>query len=152
MGGTDDPGNLMEVSVEEHAELHFDLYTKYGKWQDWVAFHCLSGQIDNEEATLEAIRFSSRETCIKRNAENNPMWNQESKDKMVKSRLEWIKNNPEKEVERKAKIKNANTGKVRNQEHRNNYSQSSKERWKDPEARKRQSEAVKKSWINRRAK
>ena len=42
-GGTDDPSNLIEVSVEEHAELHFDLYLTNGKLQDWAAFHLLAG-------------------------------------------------------------------------------------------------------------
>ena len=26
MGGTDEPENLVEVSIEEHAELHFDFF------------------------------------------------------------------------------------------------------------------------------
>ena len=30
MGGTDDPSNLIELSVEEHAEAHKVLFEKYG--------------------------------------------------------------------------------------------------------------------------
>lgn len=43
MGGTDEPSNLFECSVEEHAELHFALYLEHGCIGDWVAFHMLSG-------------------------------------------------------------------------------------------------------------
>ena len=31
MGGTDDPNNIIELSVEEHAKAHFELYQK--TWQ-----------------------------------------------------------------------------------------------------------------------
>jgi len=47
----------MEVSVEEHAELHLALYLEHGRWQDWVAFHALSGQMTMGEAKREAIRI-----------------------------------------------------------------------------------------------
>lgn len=48
-GGTDDPSNLVEVTIEEHAELHLDLYLTHGRWEDWVAYHMVSGQIGKEE-------------------------------------------------------------------------------------------------------
>lgn len=31
MGGTDDPSNLVELTVEKHAEAHRQLYEQYGK-------------------------------------------------------------------------------------------------------------------------
>ena len=39
MGGTDDPSNLVELTVEEHAQAHLELYDfKYGKPEDaWAA-------------------------------------------------------------------------------------------------------------------
>lgn len=49
MGGTDDPENLIELTIEEHAEAHRILYEKYGKWQDYYAWKGLSGQIGREE-------------------------------------------------------------------------------------------------------
>ena len=49
-GGTDEPSNIIEVTVEQHAELHLALYLEDGHWQDWIAYHCLSGQIGKEEA------------------------------------------------------------------------------------------------------
>ena len=55
-GGTDEPSNIIEVRVEQHAELHFALYLEDGHWQDWVAYHALSGQMSMSEASQEAIR------------------------------------------------------------------------------------------------
>lgn len=53
-GGTDDPSNLIEVTVEEHAELHFARYLEYGELGDWVAAQTLSGQMSRAEAIAEA--------------------------------------------------------------------------------------------------
>lgn len=49
MNGSDDPSNLIELTVEEHAEAHRKLYEQYGKWQDKIAWQMLSGQIGKEE-------------------------------------------------------------------------------------------------------
>jgi hypothetical protein len=48
-GGTDDPSNIIELSVVEHVEAHKVLYEKYGKWQDKLAYKGLSGMIGKEE-------------------------------------------------------------------------------------------------------
>ena len=55
-GGTDDPSNLIKVTVEEHAELHFARYLQYGELGDWLAAYGLSGQMPFAEATAEARR------------------------------------------------------------------------------------------------
>jgi hypothetical protein len=55
-GGTDDPDNLVKVTVEEHAELHFARYLQYGEMGDWVAANTLSGQMTQAEAIAEARR------------------------------------------------------------------------------------------------
>lgn len=49
MGGTNDPENLIELTVEEHAEAHRKLYEQYGHWQDHLAWKALSGQINSDE-------------------------------------------------------------------------------------------------------
>ena len=60
MGGSDDPSNLVELTVEEHAEAHRVLWEQYGNWQDNVAWKALSGQITNYEANLIAsIKYNT---------------------------------------------------------------------------------------------
>jgi hypothetical protein len=53
-GGTDDPSNLIELSVEDHAEAHRLLYEKYGKQADFYAWQGLSGIIGKEEQVKAA--------------------------------------------------------------------------------------------------
>ena len=64
-GGTDDPSNLVKLSIEEHAEAHRKLYEQYGRWQDSLAYRALSGMIGNEEVILESISHKG---------ERNPMY------------------------------------------------------------------------------
>jgi len=55
MGGTDDLENLIELTVEEHAEAHRKLFEQHGCWQDEIAWKALSGQITMNEATKKSI-------------------------------------------------------------------------------------------------
>jgi hypothetical protein len=59
MGGSNDPSNLIELTVEEHAEAHRILWEKHGKWQDKIAWKTLSGQISIQEARLEMMKHSN---------------------------------------------------------------------------------------------
>lgn len=45
-GGSDDPSNIVNLTIEEHAEAHRILWEQHGRWQDHVAWKMLSGQID----------------------------------------------------------------------------------------------------------
>lgn len=56
MGGTNDPSNLIELSVEEHAEAHRRLYEQYGRWQDKIAWQGLAGLIKHEDIMAEMYR------------------------------------------------------------------------------------------------
>ena len=55
IGGTDEQSNLIELSVEEHANAHKELYEKYNRWQDKVAWQALSGMIGKEEILHEVF-------------------------------------------------------------------------------------------------
>lgn len=55
MGGTDDPTNLIELSVADHAEAHRVLFEKHGKSEDELAWRALSGQISLDEIAKVAI-------------------------------------------------------------------------------------------------
>ena len=56
MGGSNDPSNLIELTVAEHAEAHKKLFEEYGCWQDEIAWKALSGQITSDQARREATR------------------------------------------------------------------------------------------------
>ena len=60
IGGTDDPTNLVLVTIEEHANLHKQLWEDLGHQEDFIAWRCLSGQITTQEATIEAIRLAAK--------------------------------------------------------------------------------------------
>ena len=49
IGGTDDPSNLIELSIAEHAKAHKLLYEQHGRWQDYVAWQGLAMMVDKEE-------------------------------------------------------------------------------------------------------
>ena len=49
MGGSDDPSNLVDLTIEEHAEAHRILYEQHGRIEDYCAWKGLSRQIDKEE-------------------------------------------------------------------------------------------------------
>lgn len=52
MGGSDDPNNLIKLSIEEHAQAHFDLWKKFGFIEDKIAWECLSGRKFSEEERI----------------------------------------------------------------------------------------------------
>jgi hypothetical protein len=60
MGGSNDPSNLIELTVEEHAEAHKKLFEQHGLWQDKIAWQTLSGQIGLDEAIQEARGAANR--------------------------------------------------------------------------------------------
>lgn len=49
MGGSNDPSNLIELSVEEHSQAHLKLYEQHGKKEDLCAYYMLSGKSQDPE-------------------------------------------------------------------------------------------------------
>ena len=60
MGGTDEPENLVEVTVTQHAMFHFCNYQLWGNEEDKIAWRALSGQITFDEAALEAMSLGGK--------------------------------------------------------------------------------------------
>lgn len=60
MGGSDDPSNLVLLTVEEHAEAHRQLFEKYGLKQDELAWKGLLGLIDKEEMAKELSSLNGK--------------------------------------------------------------------------------------------
>jgi len=57
-GGTNDPSNLVKLSVEEHAEAHKKLWEQYGRKEDWIAWKGLSGTLPKEKIVHEANKIN----------------------------------------------------------------------------------------------
>jgi hypothetical protein len=60
MGGTDEPSNLVELTIEEHAEAHKILYETYGKIEDKVAWMSLAGLAPKAELMKEIYQLGRR--------------------------------------------------------------------------------------------
>ena len=58
MGGSDESNNLIELTVEEHAEAHRSLWEEHNHWQDYVAWKALTGQIDSDEIRKMIVSFT----------------------------------------------------------------------------------------------
>ena len=55
-GGTDDPSNLIYLTVEEHAEAHRMLFEQYGRWQDELAWKGLLKLVTHDEAMIRSMK------------------------------------------------------------------------------------------------
>lgn len=60
VGGSDDPSNIIQLTVEDHAIAHKVLYGLWKREQDLIAWLGLSGQITAQKATIAAIKLGGR--------------------------------------------------------------------------------------------
>jgi len=96
-GGTDDPENIVELTVLDHAIAHRVLWKLHGRWQDKVAWEMLRGQTDNpmkiremaEKVSKTRKKLIKEGKITKEMATNKP----ETLDKSAKR---WRINNPNK--------------------------------------------------------
>jgi len=128
MGGSDDPSNLVELTVEEHAEAHRLLWEKHGCWQDKIAWQMLSGQIGKEEMILE----------IQKNANKGRIVSEETREKMAeakrgrklseehKNALHEGRRNSKNSVEHLEILSKVNKGKIISEEHKKSMSEKRK--------------------------
>jgi hypothetical protein len=84
MGGTDDPSNLVELTVTEHAEAHRVLFETYGKKEDELAWKGLAGLIGKEELmhNLFVLAGSKSRPPVGHKANLGKKWSNEYKQKM----------------------------------------------------------------------
>ena len=62
MGGSDDPSNIVELTIEEHAEAHRLLYEKYGMIEDKLAWQGLCGLIPKADIMSELHKLGRKKT------------------------------------------------------------------------------------------
>lgn len=73
MGGTDDPSNLIELTVEEHSQAHLRLYEQHGKKEDLCAYYMLSGKSQDPEFKKMICSLGGRALAKKRK-ESGEKW------------------------------------------------------------------------------
>ena len=83
-GGTDDPSNLIELTVQEHAEAHRVLFEQYGRKEDELAWKGLNGIIGREELLHELFVMAGKKSKppVGHKANLGRKWSDEYKKKM----------------------------------------------------------------------
>jgi len=102
MGGSDEPSNLIKLTIEEHAEAHRKLWEEHGKEEDNIAWRMLSGQITSAEATKLAQKLPKSEEHKQKIKESNIITKNTPESK-EKSRLISIQNHIDGKVGMKGK-------------------------------------------------
>jgi len=105
MGGSNDPSNLIELTIEEHAEAHRKLWEKHGKWQDKIAWKTLSGQINIQEARMEMMKYDNP---MKKDYVLEKMSGENHWSKRGNKEHNWINQNPMKNSDVVAKLSGKN--------------------------------------------
>jgi hypothetical protein len=101
IGGTDDPSNLVELTIEEHSEAHRVLYETYGRLEDKMAWMGLSKMISTQDIIQTLMTL------------NNPSKRPEERA-YISQRMKGNKNaSGKKSEEHKRKIGLANKGKLK---------------------------------------
>lgn len=77
MGGSDEQSNIVELTIEEHAEAHRKLYEEFGHLQDKLAWQGLLGMI----STAEIIRTLQSEG---KKGPKNPMYGKPAPNRGLK--------------------------------------------------------------------
>ena len=100
MGGTDDPINLVELTILEHSDAHFILWLLHGKYEDFCASILLLTDNFKEDSVRlrgrlggRALKGIKKSAAFKEKARQNRLgkkWSQETKDKIRASRLKVI--------------------------------------------------------------
>ena len=127
MGGTDDPSNLVELTIEEHAEAHRKLYEEYGRLQDKRAWLGLAKIMTGEEIIKEMLTAPKSEEHKRKISEAHKG---KPKPWLIGTRNGAGNAGKPKSEEHKRKIAEAHTGKVRGE-----FSEEWKQALRDAQAR-----------------
>jgi len=124
MGGGDENENLIELTIEEHAEEHRKLYEKYGKQEDLLAWKGLSKQIGMEDIQLMRSSIGG----IKGNLGVKKSENHKKKISQIRKTQKW--NSKTKDKISKSMNNNTNSKNHNSDSYREKQSQVMKEAWK----------------------
>lgn len=80
MGGSNDPINLEELTIREHAMAHKNLWEKYGKKEDFIAWKMLEGKTEDcEEQRILLAKEKFKEFLI---SEESKKWKKNISDSL----------------------------------------------------------------------
>jgi hypothetical protein len=127
MGGSDDPSNLIELTIEEHAEAHRKLYEEFGRVQDRRAWMGLAKMMTGEEIIREILTSPKSEEHKRKISEAHKG---KPKPWLIGTRNAAGNAGKPKSEEHKRKISEAHTGKIREP-----FSEEWKQALKDAQAR-----------------
>tara|TARA_Y100000034_G_scaffold124062_1_gene171709 strand:+ start:480 stop:950 length:471 start_codon:yes stop_codon:yes gene_type:complete len=137
MGGDNEPSNIVELTIEEHAKAHKKLYDKHGLWQDKIAWLSLTKQITCDEARRLKTIESNKERW------SDPIFNERTRKKISEAH---------KKLGKTGRPDGCNfEGKSHTEETKTKQSKARSAYWSNPENKKRMSEKMKqirknKSW------
>ena len=157
IGGSDDSTNLIELTIEEHAEAQKILYEQYGRLEDKLAWKGLAGLISKSEIAYEIMTAPKSEEW----KESNRKPKKDKTNYYGNTNAKSLKGVPKSE-EHKANIAKSKEGVPRPDLIGNDYAKSLKGKPKSkehiervtealnkPENRARRSSNIAKSWENR---
>lgn len=72
MGGTDEPENMVRLTVTEHAEAHRLLFVEHGRDEDRLAWLGLAGIVTKQEHVHEMYRLAGRKTVTLKRGIHDP--------------------------------------------------------------------------------
>lgn len=132
-GGTNNPSNLVKLTIEEHAEAHRLLWEKHGRLEDKIAWLGLSG-LTQEAANIgqELATKAKKDPSVRRKMSlaKKEHWNApEYQEKMQRIRSS---------TEYKEKCRHSALG--RGAQYKQQISATIKKLWQDPEFQKKQKE------------
>ena len=138
MGGSDDASNLVELTIEEHAEAHRMLFEQHGHWQDELAWKGLAGIIGKEEivsrmnASYGFLGKNHSEKHIQKIiGEGNPFYGRKHSTETKKKISNAAKNRSPETLKKLSEASRGNknwSGKKLSEEHKRKISESKKKR------------------------
>ena len=87
-GGTDDPFNLVELTVEEHAEAHRLLWEQHERYQDYYAWQGLSGLIGKEDILKGIMNQESMKNHLSKKSKE--FWNKLTEEEKTIKRNQFL--------------------------------------------------------------
>lgn len=124
MGGTDDPSNIVELTVEEHAEAHKKLYEEHGNEFDRIAWKALEGMVKKEDIISDVLSESGKRGGAK--GKGKVPWN---KGKKTGTNPAVAKANAERVWTDEQRNRASEQGKKNKGKKRPDLSERNKERW-----------------------